>query len=103
MEYIRQGGTLPVPFNIIPTPKSFYNLIKRLTYCFSKKKQPPKQELEMPSIRQGKRMQNPVSNGLQKTPRRQSNAEDDLTYIVRVFRKQNISFFSLNILFSFNF
>ena len=28
MEYIKQGSTLPVPFNIIPTPKSIANIIR---------------------------------------------------------------------------
>jgi hypothetical protein len=30
MQYIKDGGTLPVPFNTIPTPKSFYYLCKKL-------------------------------------------------------------------------
>ncbi|CAF0978236.1 unnamed protein product [Adineta steineri] len=30
MEYIKEGGTLPVPFNIIPTPKSVYYLYLRI-------------------------------------------------------------------------
>jgi hypothetical protein len=32
MEYIREGATLPVPFNIVPTPKSFYYLALK---CFN--------------------------------------------------------------------
>jgi hypothetical protein len=30
MEFIKGGGTLPVPFNIIPTPKSIYYLFLKL-------------------------------------------------------------------------
>lgn len=37
MEYIREGATLPVPFNIIPTPKSFYYLFLKLVNLFKKK------------------------------------------------------------------
>jgi len=34
MEYIRQGSTLPVPFNIVPSLKSFHRLLIRpLTWC----------------------------------------------------------------------
>ncbi|CAF0823158.1 unnamed protein product [Rotaria sordida] len=33
MEYIQEGGTLPVPFNVIPTPKTFYYLYKRIFHC----------------------------------------------------------------------
>ncbi|CAF1556535.1 unnamed protein product [Rotaria magnacalcarata] len=40
MEYIKEGGTLPVPFNIIPTPKSFYYLFRRIFSCVKKLKRP---------------------------------------------------------------
>ncbi|CAF1249920.1 unnamed protein product, partial [Didymodactylos carnosus] len=30
MEYIKEGATLPVPFNIIPTPKSLYYLYQKI-------------------------------------------------------------------------
>ncbi|CAF3440747.1 unnamed protein product [Rotaria socialis] len=33
MEYIQEGGTLPVPFNIIPTPKSIFYLYQRIFHC----------------------------------------------------------------------
>ena len=44
MEYIREGATLPVPFNIIPTPKSFYYLFLKLVNLFKKKKKSKKFE-----------------------------------------------------------
>lgn len=30
MEYIKDGGTLPVPFNVIPSPKSIYYFFKKI-------------------------------------------------------------------------
>ncbi|CAF0834169.1 unnamed protein product [Adineta ricciae] len=39
MEYIKEGGTLPVPFNIIPTPENIVQLYQRI--CNYKKKSPP--------------------------------------------------------------
>ena len=30
LEYIKQGSTLPVPFNVIPTPKSIANVFRSL-------------------------------------------------------------------------
>ncbi|CAF3484392.1 unnamed protein product [Rotaria sp. Silwood1] len=43
MEYIQEGGTLPVPFNLIPTPKTFYYLYERIFLC---KKKHPSDSLE---------------------------------------------------------
>ena len=36
MEYIDPECTLPVPFNIVPTPKFFYTCSKSITSKFSK-------------------------------------------------------------------
>lgn len=39
MNFIDEGNTLPVPFNMIPTPKSFrylYNALKDLLCCTDK-------------------------------------------------------------------
>ncbi|CAF1250908.1 unnamed protein product, partial [Didymodactylos carnosus] len=33
MEYIKEGASLPVPFNIVPTPKSIYYLYRRIFQC----------------------------------------------------------------------
>ncbi|KAH3777181.1 short transient receptor potential channel 7-like [Dreissena polymorpha] len=33
MEYIKEGSTLPVPFNVIPSVKTFFNIIKFLFRC----------------------------------------------------------------------
>lgn len=44
MEYIKDGGTLPVPINIIPTPKSFVYMFKKIKGIFSKKKEKPKHD-----------------------------------------------------------
>ncbi|UJR30483.1 hypothetical protein I4U23_018016 [Adineta vaga] len=38
MEYIKEGGILPIPFNIIPTPENFIQLYQRI--CHYKKKSP---------------------------------------------------------------
>lgn len=44
MQYIKEGATLPVPFNIVPTPKAFMNLIKTIANLFKKKE--PKKKIE---------------------------------------------------------
>ncbi len=53
MEYIKEGATLPVPFNIIPTPYSIYNLGKKFFNFIIKrgtdKKDP--EEIEANNIR----------------------------------------------------
>ena len=38
MESISEGATLPVPFNIIPTPKTIYYLIKKINRLILNKK-----------------------------------------------------------------
>lgn len=51
MEFIRDGATTPVPFNIIPIPSSFIGSLKKM---FKKKKQTPnisissRSDIEMP-------------------------------------------------------
>lgn len=44
MEYIKDGGTLPPPINIIPTPKSVIYMFKKLVNFFSRKKENSKNE-----------------------------------------------------------
>lgn len=44
MEYIKDGGTLPPPINIIPTPKSIFYMFKKLINFFSRKKENSKNE-----------------------------------------------------------
>lgn len=36
MDYIKSGATLPIPFNMIPSPKSVWKLCSRLGKCFCK-------------------------------------------------------------------
>lgn len=33
MEYIKDDSTLPIPFNIIPSPKTIYYILKRTLGC----------------------------------------------------------------------
>ena len=47
MQYIKEGATLSVPFNIVPTPKAFINLIKTIANLF-KKKEPKKKKEDLP-------------------------------------------------------
>ena len=54
MQYIKEGGSLPVPFNIIPTPKTIFNLIKKLK---KSKETRPKARIELNDL--------PSKNGLQ--------------------------------------
>ncbi|XP_022343320.2 short transient receptor potential channel 7-like isoform X5 [Crassostrea virginica] len=36
MDYIKSGATLPIPFNMIPSPKSVWKLCSRISSCFCK-------------------------------------------------------------------
>ena len=90
MEYIQEGATLPVPFNIIPTPKSFYYLIKNLidlVMCRRKKaeettEKPKDLNDDLPPIKpRGKAANNnldAVENGLK--PVKQVNIK--ITYFI---------------------
>ncbi len=40
MEFIREGSTLPIPLNLVPTPKSIVLSYKYLINFVKKKKQP---------------------------------------------------------------
>jgi hypothetical protein len=37
MESISEGATLPVPFNIVPTPKSIYYIVRGIKYLILNK------------------------------------------------------------------
>lgn len=53
MEFIKGGATLPVPFNVIPTPKSFYYLVlkifKFMRSC-CKKSEKKEEHLDLPPV-----------------------------------------------------
>ena len=34
MEFIKEGSVLPIPFNIVPTPASMFEILKRVLFCF---------------------------------------------------------------------
>ena len=53
MEYIKDGSTLPVPFNIIPTFKSFYLIFKKLKRFVIKKKKESIDEIPVRERRSG--------------------------------------------------
>lgn len=36
LSYFDEGRTLPAPFNLVPSPKSFYYLIMRIKMCLIK-------------------------------------------------------------------
>ncbi|CAF1291792.1 unnamed protein product [Adineta steineri] len=44
MEFIKDGGTLPVPFNIVPTPKSIYRLFCNIYAWMTKSKDPTNEQ-----------------------------------------------------------
>jgi hypothetical protein len=48
MEFIKEGSVLPIPFNIIPTPASMYDLIKKVFFC-CKNEPAPTTNSEQPS------------------------------------------------------
>ncbi len=65
MEYIKEGSTLPVPFNIIPTPKSCINIFKKLSnLCNKKSHSMSNEETSIPQTRPIKLNANGTSNGL---------------------------------------
>lgn len=39
MEYIKQGFTLPIPLNLIPTPVQFYYSIRRMVNNWKKRRE----------------------------------------------------------------
>ncbi|XP_053161976.1 short transient receptor potential channel 2-like [Hemicordylus capensis] len=59
LSYFREGLTLPVPFNIIPTPKSIFYFIRgifRFLCCYKPKRQqnyPPLPTISNPSVEDG--------------------------------------------------
>jgi hypothetical protein len=65
MQYIKEGGSLPVPFNIIPTPKTISNSIKKLIEL-KNKKEIPKPKIELNDL---------TSNGIQ--PKRNGNCSNE--------------------------
>ena len=40
MQYIKEGFTLPAPFNLIPVPSAIYKVIKK-SFKYLKEKNPP--------------------------------------------------------------
>ena len=81
MEFIKDGATLPVPFNLIPTPAIIINLVKRVCCkkCFPEVNRPDN-EFNPASMRS-----NGAPNGAvpgNKNERRQSIGGNVLTYKV---------------------
>ena len=54
ISYFEEGGTVPPPFNIIPTPKSMYYLIRWIFHqcCGRKKSRVKKEHLKTKKVRQ---------------------------------------------------
>ena len=54
ISYFEEGGTCPPPFNIIPTPKSMYYLIRWIFHqcCGRKKSRVKKEHLKTKKVRQ---------------------------------------------------
>ena len=44
LEYIKSGGTLSVPFNIVPTWKDAFNLLLRFCSCCPKRAEEPEKD-----------------------------------------------------------
>lgn len=66
MEYIKEGSTLPIPFNIIPTPKSIILMVKRFKDFITKEKEKTNEEAyNVPQLRRdGMNLSGPIqSNG----------------------------------------
>ncbi|XP_029439552.1 short transient receptor potential channel 7 [Rhinatrema bivittatum] len=77
LSYFDEGRTLPAPYNLVPSPKSFYYLIMRIKMCLVKlcksKAKSCENDLEMGSM---------LNSKLRKT-RFQANARNSERYIVR--------------------
>lgn len=55
MEFIRDGVTLPVPFNIIPMPSACVHAFKKIFFCLFKNsnaKRSQTNDIEMPQFKQ---------------------------------------------------
>ena len=81
MEYIKDGGTLPVPFNIIPTPKAFYISFKKIIDVFKKKKKQQSQ----PKIRIEENNLQPIRNGGKKIPSMVNNVTEQVQNVLNFF------------------
>ena len=84
MEYIKEGSTLPVPLNIIPTPKSIHSIFNKILKFWKRKySEKPEIDLQNPERTHKTYQKNEVPN-LKATvsTRKQSSSSDELTYIV---------------------
>lgn len=68
LSYFDEGRTLPAPFNLVPSPKSFYYLIMRIKMCLIKlcksKAKSCENDLEMGMLNSKFRVGNTVFMGL---------------------------------------
>jgi hypothetical protein len=75
MEYIREGSTLPVPFNIIPTLKNLTDIFNAIRRRFGKTQQ------AHPNVNTNSNNLNPILNN---ETRRISMGGSEITYNVSV-------------------
>lgn len=70
LSYFDEGRTLPAPFNLVPSPKSFYYLIMRIKMCLIKlcksKAKSCENDLEMGMLNSKFRVGNTVFTGLRR-------------------------------------
>ncbi len=87
MEYIKEGSTLPVPFNLIPTPKAFVIINNKIKEFIKKKKNPnPIEETRLPQIRSHLKL-----NG-----HGPSNSNIVFYFDIFFIRKSKVSFHNIN-------
>lgn len=79
LSYFDEGRTLPAPFNLVPSPKSFYYLIMRIKMCLIKlcksKAKSCENDLEMGMLNSKFRVGNTVFTGLRRWQEQEEGAE----------------------------
>ena len=61
MEYIKEGFTLPVPLNLLPTPVSTYNSIKKYISKYKERKAKIELEAEVSTAKMSKKSINTLA------------------------------------------
>lgn len=67
LSYFDEGRTLPAPFNLVPSPKSFYYLVLRIKsclICLCKANGPHRNEVEMGMLNSQGKVSDPFSHPL---------------------------------------
>ena len=91
MEFIKEGSTLPIPLNLIPTPSLFIYFYKKICILLRKKKQQnPQTENNFKIVNNGD-VGDRISKGIKRSLNRKESIEgSELTYRVKQIFKNNL-------------